>query len=210
MKHAITVLGCVILALAWLTAFVEKVLDEIWPIMALALALVLLAAAIALSIWFIGSALARVHLSEPLLLPPARQTILHQSATSAPAPRLKEDQAPLDNSQGFKQQLYKFAAIGNSRGFSLRSMVGHVTRQAWELYIGLLVEGGVLSTGKAGTAWAQGWNLRLFLNALRDGRLVLPYPNGRAPVVHWIKPGSTAQMHSTTQATQPAQALYRD
>lgn len=204
MKHALTVLGCVVVAMAWLTQFVERVLDNLWPYAAMALAVVLLAGAGALAILFIGTALARVRPMTLMELPAARQTVIHQAASPAQPPTIDQAALALDNSRAFRQELSKFVTIGNSRGFSLRSMIGHVSRQAWELYVGLLVSAKVLSSDKAGTGWANGWTLRLFLERLSNGELALPYPNGRPPAVHWIKPGSTAQLHSTAQPTQAA------
>ena len=40
MKHAIAILGIVVTVFAWLTPTVTRVLDLIWPVIALALAVV--------------------------------------------------------------------------------------------------------------------------------------------------------------------------
>lgn len=196
----VTVAGLLVFAaMSGAADVVRLVLLTVWPLAAAALAIILLAGAVALAIWFIGDAIQRVRPGPwAELLSPGAPAATQHSYDVGGGPVI-EDDGRLDNSIGWRQETIKFAIIGNSLGFSQRAMAGHVSRASWETYKGLLVDAGALVSDKSGTTWADGWGIGRLGAELRHEVLSLPCPNGRAPVVRWIGPDSHTQRTQHTQ-----------
>ncbi len=183
------VLCVAVLVFAWasgLLAFIERVLLVVWPLAAFGVAVVMACGALALCIWFVG--LAVRSLRSPVqaveVIPPS--SVFERSVRFAGG--------EVDYSHEWERELLVFAFIGNVSGFSLRSMLGHVSRLEWETLIGLLVGVGVLQSGKGGTRWGRGWSYGRLKAELRHGVLSLPYPAGCPPSVRWdtSQPARTA------------------
>lgn len=102
-------------------------------------------------------------------------------------------------SEQWARQVLIFAFIANQQGFTLQSMLGHVSRSEWESIIELLSSAGVIQAGKRGrgTRWAPGWNYPRLRAEVKHGLLALPYPEQEPPVIVW-----EARSHHKVQAHQ--------
>jgi len=100
-------------------------------------------------------------------------------------------------SEQWARQVLIFAFIANQQGFTLQSMLGHVSRSEWEAMIELLNNAGVIQAGKRGrgTRWAPGWNYPRLRAEVKHGLLALPFPDDEPPVVVW-----EARSHHKLQA----------
>src|SRR5574337_1540081 len=134
-QHAITALGSVVVAVLWLTPFVERVLMSIWPIVAGALALVVLCSSLALCIWLLSLSL------RALRPPPPQYEIIQGGSTTyardvTPAPILDEDEHIVHDDQ-WRVMVTRFCFIGNAVGFSVRKLDPYITRSKRQVYVDL-------------------------------------------------------------------------
>lgn len=90
-------------------------------------------------------------------------------------------------SEQWARQVLIFAFLANQNGFTLRDMLGHVSRSEWEAMIELLNNAGVIQAGKRGRGarWANGWNYPRLRAEVKHGLLALPFPDDEPPVVIW-------------------------
>ncbi|MBM4423431.1 MAG: hypothetical protein FJ030_08565 [Chloroflexi bacterium] len=189
MKHLITVCGFVVVALVWLTPFVQRVLEAVWPIAAAATALVIGASAIALSVVIIGAALRSVKNERPIEIIPASPLVAFAREVTGIA-----DDESHDYRWGVA--VIQFCFIGNAVGFSVRRLQPHIERIGRQVYVDLLTSPGVLVTDKAGTRWGAGWNYPRLRNEIKHGLIELPYPTGDPPPVRWLQHSSAHTAHT--------------
>jgi len=200
-QHAITALGSVVVAILWLTPFVERVLMSIWPVVAGALALVVLCSSLALCIWLLGLSLRALH--PP---PPAIEIIQGGGTTYArditPAPTLDEDER-IAHGEQWRVMVTRFCFIGNAVGFSVRKLDPYITRSKRQAYVDLLTAPGVLISDNESTRWAEGWGYGRLAMELKHRRLTLPYPTGDPPPVRWVSAGNAHTAHSAHTPRTP-------
>ena len=200
-QHAITALGSVVVAILWLTPFVERVLMSIWPIVAGALALVVLCSALALCIWLLGLSLRALHPPPPVI------EIIQGGGTTyardiTPAPMFEEDER-IAHGEQWRVMVTRFCFIGNAVGFSVRKLDPYITRSKRQVYVDLLTLPGLLVSDNESTRWAEGWGYGRLAMELKHRRLSLPYPTGDPPPVRWVSAGNTHTAHSAHTARTP-------
>jgi len=197
MKHAITVFAVTLVALVWLTPVVTRVLDILWPVFALAIALLSLAGALGGSIWVLGKSLhtlrpdtAPAAPSGPVEMFPPRSLMAFahtvQSVSSViPAPA-QPAQADTPR-KTWDAMTLRFAGMASRCNFNSRVLLKvHVTRTGYNVYIRILKDGQVIRGAQGGNEWSPGWDLDRLMADIAI--LALPYPNGAPPPVWWHKP----------------------
>lgn len=118
-----------------------------------------------------------------------------------------DDETQFRIAEAWQRQVLIFAFIANQEGFTLRRMLGHVSRTEWELFVNLLAQVGAVQTGKRGRGarWAQGWNYPRLRAEVKHGLLSLPHPDAEPPVVVWQSRSPTqvarASLTSDTRRT---------
>ncbi len=197
MKH-LAVWSALVL-LAWLSGvaeFVRVVLLSVWPVAAAAAAMAAAASGLAISVWVIGVSLRTLRSSDesPIEIIPRSATFAFDGGAGG----------EVDYSSEWEREVLVFAFIGNTAGFSLRSMLAYCSRADWERLAGLLTGAGILESGKGGTRWAAGWTYGRLKAEVKHGVLALPYPAGPAPAVHWVRaqPAHTANTAHTARTVQ--------
>jgi hypothetical protein len=203
MKHAITTLALTLMALAWLTDPVSRVLALAWPVAALALMVTIACAALAASMWLIGRGLRELRPPAPKYEIIPREAAPVFAHDVAPARTAESGEPGQDYTDAYNQNVLLFLFIGNMRGtFSLKAMAEHCTDPAWRFYVGLLTARPhcVLIATKAGTWWAAGWTYGRVKAELNAGllRLDYPCPTEPPPAVYWKRQRPTHAPHTHT------------
>lgn len=206
MKHLITVTGVVIVLLAWLSPYVARVLDVVWPVAALAMLVVIVCGSISLSVWLLGLSL-RTLAPRPApieLIPPMAgvQEALHAFARDSTRVNTVHD--PEVHRARWNTGVMQFCLVGDRVGFSVRSMHPYIKRDRRQVYINLLVAPPhqILISDNEGTRWGPGWNYYGLRSALKNDVIAIPYPNDDPPtVLLWVPGQHTHPTQHTTDRT---------
>lgn len=195
--HALTVIACALIALVWLTPFVQRVLDVLWPIMALSLSVFVACSALALSIRVMGMGLNTLRPTPPAIevFQPEPPTTFARQVIDA---FVRDDE--LSHLERWNNATQQFCMIGDSVGFSVIKMQPYISRKKRQVYVDLLTANPptrpVLADYGQGTQWSREWTLRGLRLALKHRALALPYPNDDPPAVLMVPPGETRTAHT--------------
>jgi hypothetical protein len=194
-------------AIVWLTDFVLKVLETVWPVAAAAVLVCIACAALALCIRMLGSAL-RTLRPEPApfdVLTTATPSQTFASTVTDWMANAAADTAPNPTAQRERNDIavVQFCMVGDWHGFAQRKMQPYISRTKWDVYIELLTSlkpRPILISDHEGTRWYRGTNLAGLRHALKLQLIALPYPAGDLPPVDFEKAALHAQQTQHTQA----------
>lgn len=119
-----------------------------------------------------------------------------------------DDETEFRRAEEWRRQALIFAFIANQQGFTLHSMLGHVSRSEWELFVNLLAQVGAVQAGKRGRGarWAQGWNYPRLRAEVKHGLLSLPHPDDDPPIVVW-QSRSNAKVANTSSTSDTRRTI---
>lgn len=222
MKHYMITLAACFLAVVWLTDFVYRLLNALWPMFYLAGLVLVLIAAFSAGRYILR--MSRAPAEPQIIYQPQPGGLLDRVFNKQTAPavtlegqtlsqtdRAEAGQAPTFKELAHDEQWRRFILIFCFIGwrfykniFTLENMSNHVSDPVWRETTKTLRRAKILVGGGGGTTWAEGWNYRKLERAWPDlvQARALPLPAKPPPLIYWYKAQTNKQARQTEQRQQ--------
>ncbi len=209
MKHVATTFIVTVAGLVLFGEFVWRILNIILPVVAAAALLVVVCAALSVSLRLVASGVRSLR-PEPVLydvLPASepRQTFAKAVEGFYRANEPDEQAQQHIHAEHWRTASLQFFWIGEHYGFGIGDMSPFISRKKRDVYIKLFTTkpSAFLVTGHEGTTWAPGWNFGGCRTALARRLIIPPYPEGEPPYLNFYAAVERAKRTQRTKWSTP-------